>query len=165
MAKKAKTTRKRRTGGKSQADPPKVAATRTEAAEILGIHPRTFSEWLSLGCPGVPATRWAAGEYDIAKIQAWRKANLNPDRNRKRDDDEDISTKEQIDRLKARKLEIEIAEKERRLIDVDEIHEIHMAVIVSPLLRLRDDFRGLPVENIVKDAIDEIIAVCRRLGT
>ena len=134
-------------------------------ALALGIGARTFSEWLSLGCPGTPATRWSPGRYDLDQIKAWRKANLSPRRPRRwAGDSEEVSTKEQIDRLKKRKLEIEIAEKEKKLIGTDELKELHGAIIVSPLLRLRDDFRGLPGETRINEAIDEIIAGCRRLG-
>jgi phage terminase Nu1 subunit (DNA packaging protein) len=82
--------------------PTQLEKTIADAAKAVGIHPRTLSQWLTLGCPGEP------GEYDAAAIRAWRDAR----RPTKADDVWQIrllAERAKIARWKRKKMESELA--------------------------------------------------------
>lgn len=111
-----------------------VVATIAAAATHFGVADRTLQRWIARGCPGEP------GKYDLAAIAAWREANLG----RARDD---TATHERVEwdtraaRASALMKEMELKEREGRLIDVDQAAAVvgrHVAEVKAHLQQLPD---------------------------
>ena len=129
---------------------------KTDLAEILGVSERTLTDWQDEGMPiEARGERGQANEYNTAAVIAWKearviaKARANTPRDR-------------LDLARERLVRIEIADKERKLVPMDEARrEFDLAVIAwrEKLLQLPARFAHLPeVRAFAETAVDEAIS-------
>jgi phage terminase Nu1 subunit (DNA packaging protein) len=52
---------------------PRIVHTQAEIAVHFGVSIKTVQEWLGKGCPYVPRKTGKPGQYDITKIDEWRR--------------------------------------------------------------------------------------------
>ena len=132
---------------------------KTDLAEILGVTERTLTDWQSEGMPIVMrGERGQANEYDTVAVIAWIEA-------RKIAKARASSPRDQLDLARERLVRIEIAEKERKLVSMDEVRrEFDLAVIAwrEKLLQFPARFAHLPdvyafAETAVNEAIAELV--------
>ncbi len=144
---------------------------RDEAAEILGIAPRTLQEWVAVG--GLPG-RAARGEYDLCVLvpAVIEKARAEAGENR---DAEELKRKLTAAQAKEREAkaslaEMQLARENGKLLDALEVERGRIARIVAvrtALVTLGREVRGLHGRTLdeVGEWLDERVeGVCKRFA-
>jgi phage terminase Nu1 subunit (DNA packaging protein) len=95
---------------------PKIVTTRAEVAKAFGVKVAAVADWLSQGMPGKPSRRGVPGEFRLAEIDEWLKANLlGPYRL------SGESSRQEINRLQATRLGMQVARERREIIDLEPV--------------------------------------------
>lgn len=113
--------------------------------KIFGITRSGLSRWIDSGCP-----RLESGSYDLPAVIKWREKKLKG-----AIDEEDPKT--QYLRVSARLKELDLAQKEGRLVSIPAIHQVHVrmsSIIRGAGERLGNRF-GADAQIMLNEAIDE----------
>lgn len=122
-----------------------IAKTRAEAARLLGVHVRTFAEWMALdGFPGKPGNKFDRnGHFPIEAIKRWRVEVLGA----RSLAGSGLTTDDTGSQLRLRKLAAETAKRELefeqacgRLIERD----THLGTVVAALSAARSIAEEFP---------------------
>lgn len=129
---------------------------KTDLAEILGVSERTLTDWQDEGMPIVArGERGQANAYDTVAVITWMEA-------REIAKARASTPRDRLDLARERLVRIEIADKERKLVPMDEMRRLFdLAVIVwrEKLLQLPARFAHLPeVRAFAETAVEEAIA-------
>jgi hypothetical protein len=113
--------------------------------KIYGVTAAAISVWVKDGCP-----RTKNNVYSLPDVVRWRERRIRRDR-----DEEDPKT--QYLRVSARLKELDLAQKEGRLVSIPVIHQVHVrmsSIIRGAGERLGNRF-GADAQIMLNEAIDE----------
>lgn len=104
-----------------------MIVNKAQLADLLGYSEQTLTDWQAEGLPILAArTRGHENDYDSAAVIAWllaraeRKARAGAE-----------SARDEYYRSQKRKVDLEILEKERALVAVDEVERLYTAMVLA----------------------------------
>ena len=143
----------------------RVARTIGVVASVVGCSGRNISEWLSRGCPG------EHGHYVLPDIIEWAKSSVwsKPETSSGDpllDDADGSPALEEYRRAKAALARLELAEKEKRLVRVEDVIDPLMegASVVRAAGERIGRLYGPEAQAIVNEAVEEFVAGLNRIG-
>jgi hypothetical protein len=138
-----------------------IARTIGLAASMVGVSDRTLKEWLGKGCPGEP------GRYVVPEIVQWAKVSVwsvIPTGDDLMDGGGDSPALEQYRLAKAALARLDLAEREKQLVRVEEVVEPLMeaaAVVRAAGERIGREY-GPDAQEVVNEAVAEFVASLKR---